>query len=83
MYLPIDLPPGIYANGTEYEAKGRWRDANLIRWYNGRMRPVGGWQRFTAVPLAGIPRAIQTWRDNKGRPRLAAGTPDKLYLHDG
>lgn len=81
--VPIELPPGLLANGTEYDAKGRWRDGNLIRWYNGRLRPVGGWQRFTAVPVEGTPRAVQTWRDNRLLPRLAVGTPDHLYIHDG
>lgn len=79
----IELPPGIYANGTPLEAKGRWRDGNLIRWYNGHLRPIGGWQRFTSVPLTGIPRALQTWRDNTAVARLAIGTPSHLYLHDG
>ena len=83
MLLPIDLPPGVLANGTEYEAKGRWRSANLIRWYNGHMRPIGGWQRFTTEPLSGPVRTLLTWRDNTAAPRLAAGTFDHLYLHDG
>lgn len=83
MLVPIDIPPGVYANGTEYEAAGRWRNANLVRWYNGHLRPVGGWQRFTASPLTGIPRAVFTWRDNGGTARLSVGTESKLYIHDG
>lgn len=83
MLAPIDIPPGVYANGTEYEAKGRWRNANLVRWYNGHLRPVGGWQRFTNSPLTGIPRAVFTWRDNSGTARLSVGTESKLYIHDG
>jgi len=83
MLVPIDLPPGVYKNGTEYEAKGRWRDVNLIRWYNGRLRPVGGWQRFSAQPVSGSPRALMTWRSNDATPRLAIGTPSHLYIHDG
>lgn len=79
----IDLPPGIVSNGTALETKGRWRDGNLIRWYDGHLRPIGGWQRFTTTPLTGIPRALQTWRDNNATPRLAIGTPSKLYVHDG
>lgn len=83
MYLPLDLPPGVYANGTEYEAKGRWRIANLIRWYNGRMRPIGGWQRFTQNPIAAPARAVLTWRDNLGIPRAAFGSASNLYYTDG
>ncbi|MDI3304652.1 MAG: hypothetical protein QJR04_25220 [Burkholderia multivorans] len=83
MYIPIDLPPGVYANGTEYEAKGRWRLANLIRWYNGRMRPIGGWQRFTKTPIAAPARAVITWRDNNGVPRAGFGSASNLYYTDG
>lgn len=42
--LPLSFPPGIYRNGTEYQAKGRWYDANLIRFYEGTIRPIGGWR---------------------------------------
>jgi hypothetical protein len=81
--IPIALPPGVYANGTEYQAAGRWRDSNLVRWWNGRMRPVGGWQRFTTAALDAPVRGLFTWRDNNGARFLAAGTADKLYAHDG
>lgn len=81
--VPIELPPGMYGNGTEYDARGRWRSGNLVRWYNGKLRPVGGWMRFTPTPLVQIVRALLTWRDNAGYARLAAGTAGKLYVHDG
>lgn len=83
MLQPYDFPPGIYANGTDMEAEGRWRDGNLIRWYNGHLRPVGGWQRFTAAAIPGTPRALFTWRQNNAVPRLAIGTEAHLYIHDG
>lgn len=81
--IPLQLPPGMMGNGTDYDAKGRWRDGNLVRWYNGLLRPVGGWMRFTPAPLPEIVRALQTWRDNDGYARLAMGTASKLYIHDG
>lgn len=42
--FPLAFPPGIYRNGTEYQSKGRWYDANLIRFYEGTIRPIGGWR---------------------------------------
>ena len=83
MLVPIDFAPGVYGNGTELQAQGRWRDANLVRWWNGRMRPVGGWQKFTPTPLQNPPRGMITWRDNGQSRFLAAGTASKLYVHDG
>jgi hypothetical protein len=43
--VPLKLPPGLFHNGTKYEAKGRWYDANLIRWREGILQPIGGWRR--------------------------------------
>jgi hypothetical protein len=81
--LPIDLPPGVYANGTEYETKGRWMQADLIRWYNGHMRPIGGWQRFTQTALPEPARSAFTWRRNDSTPFAAFGTASHLYWTDG
>lgn len=44
--LPLRIPPGIYRNGTEYQAKGRWYDCNLIRWVQDAMKAIGGWVGF-------------------------------------
>jgi hypothetical protein len=77
--LPIKLPPGIYKNGTELDAAGRWFDANLVRWVEGIMRPIGGWQERTSTTLTGKPRAILTWRDNNATRQIAVGTHSKLY----
>ena len=41
---PIDIPAGVYRHGTDLEGVGRWRDVNLVRWRNGSLGPIGGWQ---------------------------------------
>ena len=48
VFQALKLPPGLRKAGTTYQAKGRWIDANLVRWYQGILGPVGGW-----IPLAG------------------------------
>lgn len=77
--LPIKLPPGIYRNGTELDAAGRWYDANFVRWVEGMIRPVGGWRQRTTVQMSGKPRGIITWRDNVGSRWASVGTHTKLY----
>lgn len=42
--VPLKLPAGFYRNGTDYEGSNRWRDGSLVRWLDGSMRPVGGWE---------------------------------------
>ena len=79
MYIPIKLPPGIYRNGTEYQAAGRWYDANLVRWYENTLRPIGGWRKRAAGQMSGLCRGFITWRDNSANRWIAAGTHTKLY----
>ena len=79
MYLPLKLPPGIYRNGTEYQAAGRWYDANLVRWYENTLRPMGGWRKRASGQMSGLCRGFITWRDNSANRWIAAGTHTKLY----
>ena len=79
MYLPLKLPPGIYRNGTEYQAAGRWYDANLVRWYENTLRPMGGWRKRATGQMSGLCRGFITWRDNSANRWIAAGTHTKLY----
>ncbi|MEN3949911.1 hypothetical protein [Iodidimonas sp. SYSU 1G8] len=77
-FIPLALPPGVFGNGTELQASGRWSSANLVRWANGAMFPVGGWLPFTDG-LTGPARGAIAWVDNSGDRHLAVGTPDHLY----
>jgi len=79
MYIPLKLPPGIYRNGTEYQAAGRWYDANLVRWYENTLRPMGGWRKRANSQMTGLCRGFITWRDNSANRWIAAGTESKLY----
>lgn len=77
--IPLKLPAGVYRNGTDFEGAGHWRDSNLIRWKEGSLRPVGGWETRKASAFAAAPRGMHTWLDNSGDYHIAAGTYNKLY----
>lgn len=79
-YIPLKIPPGVYRNGTEYQSAGRYYDASLVRWYEGTMRPVGGWRKRSASQMTGSCRGLINWRDNSGDRWIAAGTHSKLYV---
>lgn len=83
--LPVKIPPGMFRNGTNYEAAGRWWDGNLVRWENGRLKPMGGWQSLLSagVHLTGVARGGLAWADDGGFKHIAIGTNSKLYIGSG
>jgi hypothetical protein len=79
MLIPLRIPPGLVISGTQYQSKGFWFNANLIRFFERSIRPVGGWQLVTTVD--GVPRGLHAWRSNDGAARLIIGTGSKVYAY--
>ncbi len=82
--FPLDLPPGLVNNGTTYQSKGRWFLANLVRFYEGTIQPVGGWSEraITGAANVGVPNCAISWQTNDGQPWIAIGTTTNLYVID-
>src|SRR6185437_15044638 len=82
---PLNLPPGISRQGTRYQVRGRWYEANQVRWIDGIMGPIGGWQAITAATdlLAHPARGMLAWTTNSGGRWYAIGTSNKLVVGDG
>jgi len=78
-FIELDLPPGVYANGTRRQTRGRYRDADLIRFYEGERRPVGGWRALSQGTIDGCARAMQNWADVSGQIWSAIGTNTGLW----
>jgi hypothetical protein len=85
-YVSVALPPGLSRNGTQYQSKGRYYDANLIRFQEDQVKPVGGWRlRSGAAAVTGMARQIISWRDNSTpQPNrwIGIGTHSKLYVQN-
>lgn len=90
--IPLTIKPGVFKNGTKYQAKNRWYDANGVRWYERNiMGPIGGWAPVQNQPVAptlptplqvtGRPRTAHGWRANDGVSVLAIGTHNKLWRY--
>lgn len=86
--IALNIPPGAFRNGTEYQAKGRWRDVNLVRWREGAMMPVGGWDAYTFADgqahsgLVHTVRAAVAWLDNSGNPWLLFASGNYIHVMD-
>jgi len=88
--LPVKIPPGFFRNGTQYQAKNRWHKGNLVRFSEGRLRPIGGWARLAATQLLKTGgslvdpvRGLHSWRISSGSRFLAVGTTQSLRVWDG
>lgn len=80
---PINVPPGVMKLATPLQTKGRYWDANLVRWRSGKLLPVGGWQRVTSTPLSSTIRGLFPWNGADGATYTAVGCEDKLYILNG
>tara|TARA_R110000764_G_scaffold56525_1_gene123136 strand:+ start:951 stop:2429 length:1479 start_codon:yes stop_codon:yes gene_type:complete len=78
--IPLKIPAGMFRNGTEFEASGRWRDGNLVRWLGASLRPVGGWRDRITNAIAETARAMHTWKDSNNSQWVSMGTYNKLYV---
>lgn len=84
--IPLKIPAGVYRVGTDFEGSNRWRDANLVRWHQGSMRPVGGWREKADASslITAAPRAMHIWVDNTQGANTALGTANELvYVNAG
>lgn len=78
MWIGLDIPPGVKRHGTIYQSRGRWADSQLIRFFQGTIRPFGGWKRVISVPNGPI-RGLITHRTKTVSRQAVLGTPTKLY----
>ena len=83
MLVELKVQPGVYRNGSVREAKGRYYDANLVRWKNGKLKPIGGWAKTTTTSISGKGRSLLPFRDNAGSSYIAVGTSSNLYIYTG
>jgi hypothetical protein len=63
---PFELPPGVAHPANHATVGGRWNEVNLIRWVEGEMRPVGGWEKLSLPTPESTIRCIHTWQSLDG-----------------
>lgn len=76
----MELPPGVARMGTEYAVEGRYYDADLLRWHQGAIQPIGGWRDISTTTVSGSARAITTWVDNSNQIWAGIGTHSGLFV---
>lgn len=86
-FAPITPPPGVVKPGTVYDAKGRWYDTLWVRWFEGVMQAVGGYEAVEVaaaqVDFGERVSGTWAWRDNDSNYQLAYGGPTTVKILRG
>lgn len=78
--FPIQIPPGMFRNGTDLEGAGRWRSGNLVRWLESKLQPIGGWASRSSSKVSNPVRGMVAFRSNSGSRYVGLGSSDKLHV---
>ena len=78
--LPLNIPAGVYKNGTDLQATGRWADSNLVRWHDDSLQPVKGWRAKSGRGFTYPLRGLLGWKSNTGSRYLATGDYKNLFV---
>jgi hypothetical protein len=78
------IQPGIFSEGTDRTAQGRWKEGNNVRFRNGLPEKIGGYRDINSgVTYLGVCRKMTDWQTLAYYPWVGMGTSVKLYLTDG
>lgn len=81
--IKLGLQPGIFREGTNYSAEGRYFACDKIRFRSGNPEKLGGWQRLSSNTFLGTGRSLVNWSSLSGDNYLGIGTNLKYYIEEG
>lgn len=79
-FQKIILRPGVDTTSTKMLNESSYSESQLVRFFQGKLQKIGGWQRIVSDPVVGIARGIEAWADLRGNPYVAVGTDQRLQV---
>lgn len=70
----LTLKPGVNVEPTSTALQAGYATSQLVRFRAGFVEKLGGFIKFFAFALSGVPRAMQAWQDLNNLDWLAVGT---------
>jgi len=79
-YGSVTLIPGVTTERTPTLNQAGISQSQLIRFRDNLVQKYGGWSKFYAFNISGIPRDLHAWQDLNGAEHLLAGTTGSLNM---
>lgn len=80
-YQKILIKPGIQTEATPLLNEGGFSKSQLIRFFQGFLQKIGGWQKITSQAVVGKCRGMLAWSDLQGVPYVACGTDQRVEVY--
>lgn len=77
-YGSVELIPGVNVERTPTLLRAGVSQSSLIRYRDGLVQKLGGWQRFYPFAVSGIPRDLHAWQDLNNNQHLSVATTLQL-----
>ena len=79
MKIPLELPPGIVADDSDFSTGG-WRDSDNVRFWRGKPETVKGFEALSLTLLGGVCRTVWGWTDDDNLLNFALGCHNGLSV---
>lgn len=76
----VRLTPGVDVEKTPTLNQAGISSANLVRWREGLVEKIGGWERFYPLSIGSIPRDLHAWQDINSVDHLSVGATGGLLV---
>lgn len=62
--VPLEIPPGVSTTPTKSSTSMNWSEANLVRWVDDKLQPIGPWSKLNYGIFPSSVRSIHRWTTN-------------------
>lgn len=82
-FLPLQIRPGVTSQATPVLAgsASMFSSCQLVRFKDGLLQKLGGWQRIISETFSGVVRALVPFEDFNANKYLGAGSDQRLYVY--
>jgi len=82
-FIKLQFKPGLNRDQTNYSGEGGWFECDKVRFRSGYPQKLGGWEKRSPTPIAGVCRQMWNWITTFNDNLLALGTDQKVYIERG